>query len=403
MSRKPLVGVRVLDLSNVVAGPLCSYQLALLGADVVKVETPGTGDLSRKMGADPELSKDKMGVSFLALNAGKRSIVLNLKSDAGKAVFLKLVEEADVVLENFRPGTMARLGLDYKTLAQRKPSLIYCAVSGFGQSGPLAHRPSYDQIIQGFCGLMDLTGDKDTAPIRAGYVVCDTMAATTASFAISAALYRRAVSGEGEFIDLSMLEASLATMASWPATNYLNAGEEARPLGNQSHIAAPSGTFRTGDGSINIVNNEQHQFEKLCEATGLVKLKTDPRFAERDTRFRNREELTRILEAALAKHSAVEWDEILAAHGIPAGPILTLKQVLRHPQLKARDFLYTLHDEQGIKRDMELLGVGFLLSDTAPKAETPPPLLGADTDKILSRAGYRPEQIAELRANGAIG
>src|SRR5688572_25271260 len=209
----PLHGVRVLDLTNVIAGPLASYQFAMLGAEVIKIEVPGVGDLARKMGSDPELGARQMGASFLALNSGKRSITLNLKEERGKDVFKRLVRDADVVLENFRPGTMKKLALDYEVLKGVNPSLVFCAVSGFGQEGPLAQRPSYDQIIQGFCGIMSLTGDEQTAPTRAGYVVCDTMAAMTAAFAVAAALYRRQKTGEGEMIDVSMLDASLATMA----------------------------------------------------------------------------------------------------------------------------------------------------------------------------------------------
>src|SRR5271166_4157713 len=257
----PLHGVRVLDLTNVIAGPLASYQLALLGAEVIKVEVPGVGDLARKMGADPALGKRQMGASYLAMNAGKKSITLNLKSARGKEIFGQLAETADVVLENFRPGAMARLGLTAEMLRARNKRLIYCAVSGFGQTGPLAERASYDQIIQGYCGLMALTGEPETAPVKAGLVVCDTTAAITAAFAIAAALVRRGATGEGETIDVSMLDCALASMTSWVISNYLNAGYEARPIGNHSQTSAPSGTFRTADGPLNIVNNEQKQFQ----------------------------------------------------------------------------------------------------------------------------------------------
>jgi len=202
----PLAGIRVLDLSNVIAGPLASYQLALMGAEVIKVEVPGVGDLSRKMGADLAAGRAQMGTSYLAFNSNKKSIALNLKSERGKSVFRRLVSGADVVLENFRPGAMERLGLSAAALRALNPRLIYCAVSGFGQTGPLAERASYDQIIQGYCGLMALTGEPETAPVKAGLVVCDTTAAITAAFAIAAALVRRNATGEGETIDVSMLD-----------------------------------------------------------------------------------------------------------------------------------------------------------------------------------------------------
>ncbi|HKN09481.1 MAG TPA: CoA transferase, partial [Pseudomonadota bacterium] len=319
---KPFAGVRVLDLTNVIAGPLATYQLALLGAEVIKVEVPGVGDLARKMGADPELGKRQMGASYLAMNAGKKSITLNLKSARGKEIFGQLVETADVVLENFRPGAMARLGLAAETLRARNKRLIYCAISGFGQTGPLAERASYDQIIQGYAGLMALTGDADTAPMRAGLVVCDTTAAITAAFAIAAALFRRASTGEGEVIDVSMLDASLASMTSWMISNHLNAGHIPKPLGNHSHTSAPSGTFRTRDGVINLVNNEQKQFAATCAVLGLPELARDPRFAERDDRMRNQAVLQALLEARLAEATSAEWEARLGAAGVPVGPVL---------------------------------------------------------------------------------
>jgi formyl-CoA transferase len=233
----PLAGIRVLDLTNVIAGPLASYQLALIGAEVIKVEVPGVGDLARKMGADLDAGRRQMGTSYLAFNANKKSIALNLKSESGKAVFRRLVTDADVVLENFRPGAMSRLGLSAETLRALNPRLIYCAVSGFGQTRPLAQQASYDQIIQGFCGLMALTGEPDTAPVKAGLVVCDTTAAITAAFAIAAALVKRNKTGEGEIIDVSMLDCALGSMTSWVISNYLNAGYAARPIGGSATIA----------------------------------------------------------------------------------------------------------------------------------------------------------------------
>ena len=209
---KLLEGVRILDLTNVLAGPFCCYQLALLGADVIKVEVPGSGDLARQLGADPELNRRLMGASFLAQNAGKRSVTINLKSPAGKEVFHRLVATADVIVENFRPGVMDRLGLGYQPLRKIKANLIYCAISGFGRDGPLADNPAYDQIVQGLSGVMSVTGDKQSTPLRVGFPVADTIGGMTAAFAITAALFHRDRSGHGEFIDVSMLEATLITM-----------------------------------------------------------------------------------------------------------------------------------------------------------------------------------------------
>jgi len=398
----PLSNVVVLDLTNVIAGPLASYQLVMLGAEVIKIEVPGTGDLSRKMGADPALGAKLMGASFCALNAGKKSVTLNLKHESGRAVFMRLVQRADVVLENFRPGTMKKLGLDYPVLKAVNPGLVYCAVSGFGQDGPLAQRPSYDQIIQGYSGLMSLTGDEKTAPTRAGFVVCDTMAAMTAAFAVAAALFSRQQTGEGEMIDVSMLDASLSTMASWVISNYLNAGKVPVPMGNENHTAAPSGTFRTGNGLLNIVNNEQKQFDGLCDIIGLPALKTDPRFAERNARIRNRDVLRSILEGALQAKSAAEWEKIFNDAGVPAGQILTVPQVLEHPQLEHRQLLKRFRQVEGVGRDVAVPRLGFRLSRDQPDVARPPPRLGQDTDEVLMASGYTAEEIAGLRQDGVI-
>ena len=293
-----LAGLRVLDLTNVLAGPFCCYQLAQLGAEVIKVETPGTGDLARQLGADPELNRRLMGASFLAQNAGKRSITLNLKHAKGREAFTRLLKTADVVVENFRPGVMERLGLGYDALKAIKPNLVYCAISGFGQDGPLRLNPAYDQIVQGLSGVMSVTGDAQSAPLRVGYPVADTMGGITAAYAITAALFRRERTGEGEFIDVSMLESTLVAMG-WQVSNWLIAGVRPQPLGNENMTASPSGTFRTGDGLLNIAANQQQQFETLCGLIGRKELASDPRFAGREDRKKHRAALSEEIEAAL--------------------------------------------------------------------------------------------------------
>ncbi len=397
----PLSGIRVLDLTNVIAGPLASYLLALMGAEVVKVEVPGVGDLSRKMGADPSMGRRQMGASYLAFNAGKKSLTLNLKSERGKQIFRTLCADADVVLENFRPGAMQRLGLGAETLRALNPRLIYCAVSGFGQTGPLAQRASYDQIIQGYCGLMALTGAQDSAPVKAGLVVCDTTAAITGAFAIAAALVKRNATGEGEIIDVSMLDCALGSMTSWVISNYLNAGYAAQPVGNHSQTSAPSGTFRTGDDPLNIVNNEQKQFQATCDALGLEALKTDPRFAERDDRMGNQAELQAILETRLAEAGATEWEQRLSAAGVPVGPVLGVAQIAEHAQLRERGQLQTVH-VPALDRDVQVVGLGFQLGGQPVPIALPPPSLGEHTDDLLHGMGCSDEEIGALRADGVI-
>jgi CoA:oxalate CoA-transferase len=396
-----LAGVRVLDLTNVISGPLCSLQLAMLGADVIKIEAPARGDMSRKWG-EAGLGERLMGGLFVVLNAGKRSISLNLKHPEGKAIFKRMVEQADVVIENFRPGAMKRLGLDYDVLRKINPDIIYCAISGFGQEGPLANRPSYDQIIQGFSGLMSLTGDSKTAPQKAGYVVCDAMAAIVGAFAIVAALYRRSQTGQGEMIDVSMLDASLTTMAAWTYAEIVNCKETPKPAGNWSAIAAPSGTFRTGDGTLNIVCNEDKQFVALCKVLELVHLAEDPRFSSRRARAANRFELGSFLEERLAIASAAEWEMRLTEAGVPVGPILSLQEMLKHPHVVHRKLVKDLGYVPAAECTLHGLRLGFHLASGLPDVTLPPPALGEHTHELLEELGITGAKAASLRDAGTI-
>jgi crotonobetainyl-CoA:carnitine CoA-transferase CaiB-like acyl-CoA transferase len=396
-----LAGTRVLDLTNVLAGPFCCYQLAQLGAEVIKVEVPGSGDLARQLGADPELNRRGMGASFLAQNAGKRSITLNLKSAKGRDAFSRLVGTADVVVENFRPGVMQRLGLGYTALKAAKHDIVYCAISGFGQDGPLKFNPAYDQIIQGLCGVMSVTGDAQSAPLRVGYPVADTMGGMTAAFAIAAALVRRERTGEGEFIDVSMLEASLVAMG-WAVSNWLIAGVKPQPMGNENMTASPSGTFRTGKGLLNIAANKQEQFETLCRLIDREDLVVDPRFVGREDRKRRRFELNAEIERALAARSAQEWSALLNKNGVPAGEVLDVPAVLEHPQVLARGLLKTFESAPEVARPVRVVRSGFRLASGDPEPTSPPPALGADTDDLLTELGFSRDDIDALAREGAI-
>jgi crotonobetainyl-CoA:carnitine CoA-transferase CaiB-like acyl-CoA transferase len=396
-----LSGIRVLDLTNVLAGPFGAYQLALLGAEVIKVEAPGSGDLARQLGADPKLNVALMGASFLAQNAGKRSITINFKSADGKAVFRRLVRTADVVIENFRPGVMARFGLGYDELRRERPGLVYCAISGFGQDGPLKDNPAYDQIVQGLAGVMSVTGDAETAPLRVGFPVADTIGGLTAAFAIAAALVRRARTGEGEFIDVSMLEATLVAMG-WQVSNWLIAGMRPQPLGNENMTAAPSGTFATGDGPLNIAANQQQQFETLTRLIGRPDLASDPRFAAREARKINRLALKAEVEIALKHKSATEWAALFNAQGVPAGEVLDIPAVLNHPQVTSRGLVKTFEEAPGVDTAISVVRSGFRLGSGDPAPASPPPPLGADTDALLGELGFDAAEIAALRKRGAI-
>ena len=397
MTQAPLRGIRILDLTNVLAGPFCCHQLAHMGADVIKVETPGTGDLARQLGADPARNANLMGVSFLAQNPGKRSITLNLKSASGKRILKELVQKADALVENFRPGVMARLDLDYETLRKANPRLVYCAISGFGQDGPLAKLPAYDQIVQGMSGVMSITGDGDTAPYRVGYPMGDTIGGMTAAFAVAAALANKA-EDRGTFIDVSMLEAVIATMG-WVVSNHLIAGKVPIPNGNDNFTASPSGTFKTADGVMNIAANKQEQFEALCQIIDNPSLAQDPRFADRKDRLANRSALTAELEVAFATAPTNEWVEKLTTNGVPTGPVWSVPEALAHPQLADRGLLQT---HRVGSEDLQLVGIGAKLDGIAPGVDSPPPTLGEHTNDILNELGYDKAQILGLKEEGAI-
>ena len=402
MTSPPLLdGVRVLDVTNVLAGPFAGYQLALLGADVIKVEVPGTGDLARRLGADPALSDEHLGVSFLAQNAGKRSVTVNLKHPSGREVFRRLVAASDVLLENFRPGVLDRLGFGWPALREVNPGLVYCAVSGFGATGPSSARPAYDQVIQGLSGIMSVTGTPETAPIRVGYPVCDSIGGLAAAFAISSALLRKERTGEGAFLDVSMLDAALASMG-WVVSDHLIAGREPVAMANENRTSAPSGTFDTADGKLNIAANKQEQFEVLCDVLDRADLVDDPRFATRDDRKRNRDLLRAELERTLRTRTAAEWDDVLLATGVPAAPVVSVPDALRSEQVQHRELVSAVPSPASGGGDLQLLGSPTHVDGFPLGPGSPPPLLGEHTDEVLAALGYGATDIDRLREEGAV-
>ena len=396
--QRPLEGIRVLDLTNVLAGPFCCHQLVHMGAEVIKVEAPGRGDLARQLGADPELSKKNMGISFLAQNAGKKSVTLNLKHPEGKKLLKRLVETADVLVENFRPGVMDRLELGYDILREVNPKLIYCAISGFGQDGPWLHRPAYDQIIQGASGLMSITGDAQSAPLRAGYPIADTIGGLTAALAISGALN---APQRGTFIDVSMLEATIATMG-WAVSNYLIGGIEPTANGNENLTSAPSGTFETADSPLNIAANKDEQWEAMARHLGREELLTQPEYATREDRKANRAALKTDLEKTLRTRSARNWARELNEIGVPAGAVFSVPEILAHPQIADRGMLATFSDTPDVGREITLVRTGFKIDGAAPDVSTPPPGLGQHNDEIYRSLGIDDEALAKLKKEGTL-
>lgn len=392
---KPLANIRILDLTNVLAGPYCCYQLGLLGAEVIKVERPGTGDLARVLGSDAQRNAEGMGISFLAQNAGKKSVTLDLKSGKGKDLLKRLIKTADVLVENFRPGVMDRLGLGYQTLKDENPNLIYCAISGFGQTGSRKDDPAYDQIVQGVCGVMSITGSAETAPNRVGYPLADTVGGMTAAFAIAAALSGKP---RGAFLDIAMSEAVVSTMG-WVVSNYLIGGTEPAPQGNENPTSAPSGTFATADNPINIAANRDEQWEALANHLGRSDLLNDARFVDREARKANRHVLRQELETVLRQGSSEQWVSKLNALGVPSGPVLTVQDAMSDAQLSERKLVDQLACGEEI---LSLSGSPVVVNGERPRPELSPPKLGQDNETVWTELGLSSVEIAALKKEQVI-
>jgi len=395
---KPFAGVRILDFTRYLAGPYGTYQLALLGADVVKIESH-EGDESRHLLVSKEWADRKMASSFLAVNANKRSITLDLRAPAAVEVITRLVPKADVVWENFRPGVMDRLGLGYETLAALNPRLIYCAVSGFGHTGPERTTAAFDGKLQAMSGIMSITGDPAGGPMRAGFAICDTIGGMTAALAVASALYQRALTGRGQFVDVAMLDAALAFIPG-PVTEYTVAGIPQRQIGNGSVSRKPTaGRFRAGDGYIVLAVLTEKQFAGLMRTIGRADALDDPRFKDWPARTANESALREIIETALATDNPKSWEARLTAADVPCGSIWTIDEIVRHPQLEHRDVLQTIDSRYG---PMRLVGAGFRLAHGSPGLDREPPTLGEHTDEILHEAGYASEEIERLQRDAII-
>ena len=399
---KAFAGIRVLDFSQVLAGPSCTQQLGLLGADVIKIEEPTAGDQSRGIMADNDIGRIGMSPYFLSMNANKRSMTLDMKHPRTAEVLGRLAATADVVVQNFRPGVLTRLGFGYEAVRAIKPDIIYCSISGYGQEGPFSTAPAYDGAVQAVSGLMAVTGQPDGPPTRVGSSIVDLSTAMMASFAIASALFRRATTGEGQHVDVAMFDTALALMAPM-ASVWLNTGRPPERLGNGSPAYLPTAdSFPVGGGEILIAALTERQWQGICTAIKRPDLSADPRFASTDARRANAPALRAVLIEAFQSAGAAEWEQRLSAAGVPAAPILELQEALKHPQLAHRNIVSRLPGVPGIDREIALSGSGFTAGPDGPEVVGPPPAKGEHTDEVLREVGYSAAEIATLRTEGVV-
>jgi crotonobetainyl-CoA:carnitine CoA-transferase CaiB-like acyl-CoA transferase len=392
---RPFEGVKILDFTQVLAGPYASYQLALLGADVIKVERREGEDM-RQTPLSKEWAERGLAPGWQAINGNKRSLTLDLRRKEAIEIVKRLAAKADVVMENFRPGVMDKLGVGYAALSGINPRLIYCAISGFGQTGPERNQAGYDGKIQALSGIMSITGHHATGPTRAGFAVCDVLSGATAAFGISSALFQRTHTGKGQLVDVSMLEATLAFL-SGPIADFTVAGHKQALSGNQAVSRRPTANlFKAGgDSYLLLAVNSEKQYQSLIKALGLAHLQEDPRFVDWYARKDNESALRAMIEEKLAAKDAKIWENELDAAGAPCASIWRVEEVIDHPQINARGAIQTVDTPFG---ELRFAGNGFRLAHGGGKLDRMAPKLGSDVDAVLGEAGYSPAEVASLRA-----
>lgn len=388
---RPFEGIRVIDATHVLAGPFASYQLALFGADVIKIEDPNEPDQSRMSGSDRQLNRDGMGVYFLSQGSNKRSMTLNLKTEGGREVFKRLVKTADVVVENYRPGAFDALGLGYDDLRVIQPQLIYCSISAFGKDGPRGQQTAYDFVIQATTGLMAMTGRPDTGPIKIGAPAIDYATGTMAAFALSTALFQRERTKTSQHIDLAMNDVALMLAASHVA-GFMRTGQPPKPNGND-HPHATNCCYETKDGLLMLGASNLRQQKRLWGLLGKPEMAKSNNDQRHDDKTREMSELGKILR----EKTADEWEVFFQANRVPAARVRSLPEALADPQMASRPFLHRHDNVTGVSGEFTVPAAAFSLKHGAAQVTSPPPTLGADTDAVLSELGYDAAAIVRLR------
>ncbi len=393
---RALDGIRIIDFSKALAGPYCTMLLADMGAEVIKVEMPGSGDDSRGWG--PPFIEGEAAY-FLSVNRNKKSITLNLKDPKAKEIALKIIEKADIVLESNRPGVMTKLGLDYETVKKINPGIIYCSISGFGQTGPYSKRPGFDQVIQGYGGIMGLTGEKGGGPLKVGIAVTDIATGMFAATGILTALYHRERTGQGQHVDASMLDGQVSWLT-YQAGRYLASGNVPQRIGSAHPLIVPYQDFEASDGFINIAAGNDNLWKKFCAVTDLSDIADDPKFATNPKRVENRDEVVEIVSKKINTKTMQEWLDILNDAGVPCGPIYTVDQIFNDPQVLAREMLVEVdHPKCG---KIQVTGSPIKLSETPAEITTHPPMLGEHNSSILQEFGFSEEDITKLKEDKVI-
>ena len=393
----PLQGIKVIDFSQILAGPFCTMLLADMGADVVKIEKPNGGDDTRRYGP-PFIEGES--AAFLTLNRNKRSIILDLKSEQGIAIVRRMLEDADVMIHNFRPGVVDRMGLAYDDVSAINPAIVYCTVSGFGTTGPYSSRAGFDLVAQGMSGLMSINGFPGAPPAKVGVPMADLNTGMFCAYGILTAYINRLATGQGQHVDASLIESGIAYTLYESAT-YFATGEVAGPLGSAHRMIAPYQAFATQDGYINIGAANQNNWERMCRAVGREDLLDDDRFASNPERMVSIAALTPIMEETFRTQTTAHWVEVLEKAGVPCGPIYNIEQVYADPHVQSRDMAVELeHPKSGAIRN---IGVPVKLSDTPGSVRTPAPLLGQHSDEVLAQFGYAATDIEAFKNAGVLG